>query len=37
VRKELSRSYAVLLPDSTPSDDLKTAAILRYRELMRMS
>ena len=37
VRKELSRSYAVLLPDSTPSDDLKTAAVLRYRELMRMS
>jgi two-component system response regulator DesR len=37
VRKELSRSYAVLLPDSKPSDDLKTAAILRYRELMRMS
>jgi two-component system response regulator DesR len=37
VRKELSRSYAVLLPDSKPSDDLKTAAVLRYRELMRMS
>lgn len=37
VRKELSRSYAVLLPDSKPSDDLKTAAILKYRELMRMT
>ena len=37
VRKELSRSYAVLLPDSTPSDDLKTAAVLKYMELMRMS
>jgi two-component system response regulator DesR len=37
VRKELSRSYAVLLPDSKPSDDLKTAAVLRYRELMRMT
>jgi DNA-binding NarL/FixJ family response regulator len=37
VRKELSRSYAVLLPDSKPSDDLKTAAVLKYRELMRMS
>ena len=36
VRKELSRSYAVLLPDSAPSDDLKTAAVLRYMELMRM-
>jgi len=37
VRKELSRSYGILLPDSKPSDDLKTAAVLRYRELMRMS
>lgn len=37
VRKELSRSYAVLLPESKPSDDLKTAAILKYRELMRMT
>lgn len=37
VRKELSRSYSVLLPDSTPSDDLKTAAVLKYVELMRMN
>jgi len=37
VRKELSRSYAVLLPESSPSDDLKTAAVLKYMELMRMS
>jgi DNA-binding NarL/FixJ family response regulator len=37
VRKELSRSYAVLLPESKPSDDLKTAAILKYRDLMRMT
>jgi len=37
VRKELSRSYAVLLPEAAPSDDLKTAAVLRYMELMRMS
>ena len=37
VRKELSRSYAVLLPESNPSDDLKTAAVLKYMELMRMS
>jgi len=37
VRKELSRSYAVLLPDAAPSDDLKTTAVLRYMELMRMN
>jgi len=37
VRKELSRSYAILLPDAAPSDDLKTAAVLRYMELMKMT
>ena len=37
VRKELSRSYSILLPDAAPSDDLKTTAVLRYMELMRMS
>jgi DNA-binding NarL/FixJ family response regulator len=37
VRKELSRSYAVLLPEAKPSDDQKTAAVLRYLELMRMA
>jgi len=37
VRKELSRSYAILLPDAEPSDDLKTAAVLRYMELMKIS
>jgi DNA-binding NarL/FixJ family response regulator len=37
VRKELSRSYAVLLPDAAPSDDLKTTAVLKYMELMRLS
>ena len=37
VRKELSRSYAILLPDAAPSDDLKTAAVLKYIELMRIS
>lgn len=37
VRKELSRSYAVLLPDAKPSDDLKTMAVLKYTELMRMT
>lgn len=37
VRKELSRAYAILLPDADQSSDLKTAAVLRYMELMRMS
>jgi len=37
VRKELSRAYAVLLPNAKESDDLKTAAVLKYMELMRMS
>ena len=37
VRKELSRSYSILLPDAAPSDDLKTTAVLRYMELMRMN
>jgi DNA-binding NarL/FixJ family response regulator len=37
VRKELSRAYAILLPNASASDDLKTAAVLRYMELMRIS
>ena len=37
VRKELSRAYAVLLPNANPGDDLKTAAVLKYMELMRIS
>ena len=37
VRKELSRAYAVLLPNANQGDDLKTAAVLKYMELMRMS
>ena len=37
VRKELSRAYAVLLPHATSGDDLKTAAVLKYMELMRLS
>lgn len=37
VRKELSRAYAVLLPNAVASDDLKTAAVLKYMELMRPS
>lgn len=37
VRKELSRAYAVLLPDADPSSDLKTAAVLKFIEMMRVS
>jgi two-component system response regulator DesR len=37
VRKELSRAYAVLLPNAVASDDLKTTAVLKYMELMRLS
>ena len=37
VRKELSRAYAVLLPDADQSSDLKTTAVLKFMELMRMS
>jgi DNA-binding NarL/FixJ family response regulator len=37
VRKELSRAYAVLLPNAKDSDDLKTAAVLKYMELMKIS
>ena len=37
VRKELSRAYSALLPDSSPNDDLKTRAVLKYLELMRAS
>ena len=37
VRKELSRAYAVLLPEANQSSDLKTAAVLKFMDLMRMS
>lgn len=37
VRKELSRAYAVLLPNASTRDDLKTSAVLKYLELMRTS
>jgi DNA-binding NarL/FixJ family response regulator len=37
VRKELSRAYAVLVPNATSSKNLKTAAVLKYMELMRLS
>lgn len=35
VRKELSRAYAVLLPEASESDDLKTRAILKYIQLVK--
>jgi two-component system, NarL family, response regulator DesR len=35
VRKELSRAYAVLLPEAGDSDDLKTLAILKYLQLVK--
>jgi DNA-binding NarL/FixJ family response regulator len=37
VRKELSRAYSVLVPNPKPGDDLKTAAVLQYMELTRLS
>lgn len=37
VRKELSRSYSILLPEVSASEDQKTAAVLKYLELMRMA
>jgi DNA-binding NarL/FixJ family response regulator len=37
VRKELSRSYSVLVPDAKTGDDVKTAAILKYIELTAMA
>jgi DNA-binding NarL/FixJ family response regulator len=37
VRKELSRAYGVLIPNPVDGYDLKTAAVLKYIELMRIS
>lgn len=37
VRKELSRAYGVLVPIPVAGDDLKTAAVLKYMELMKLS
>ena len=37
VRKELSRSYSILLPNADEATDLKTAAVLKYMELMRLT
>jgi len=35
VRKELSRAYALLIPDAGESDDLKTRAILKYLQIVK--
>jgi DNA-binding NarL/FixJ family response regulator len=37
VRKELSRAYGILIPNLVAGDDLKTAAVLKYIELMKIS
>jgi two-component system response regulator DesR len=37
VRKELSRAYGVLVKNPVAGDDLKTSAVLKYMELMRLS
>jgi DNA-binding NarL/FixJ family response regulator len=37
VRKELSRAYGVLVPNPAAGDDLKTSAVLKYMELMRLA
>ena len=36
VRKELSRAYAILLPNINASSDLKTAAVLKYLEIKKL-
>jgi DNA-binding NarL/FixJ family response regulator len=36
VRKELSRAYKILLPNVDQTADLRTAAVLRYLELLRL-
>jgi DNA-binding NarL/FixJ family response regulator len=36
VRKELSRAYSVLLPESQDGDDLKTLAVLKYLEIVKI-
>jgi two-component system response regulator DesR len=35
VRKELSRAYAVLVPDADQKTDLRTTAVLRYIEIFK--
>jgi len=37
VRRELSRSYAILVPDSDNSINLRTSAIIKYLEFMKVS
>lgn len=36
VRKELSRAYSILLPHVNSPTDLKTAAVIKFMELMRI-
>jgi len=35
VRKELSRAYSILLPETSDGDDLKTLAVLKYLEIAK--
>jgi DNA-binding NarL/FixJ family response regulator len=35
-RKELSRAYAILVPEAIPGGSLKAAAIAKYLQIMRM-
>ena len=37
VRRELSRAYAILVPDSDDSINLRTSAIIKYLEFMKLS
>ena len=37
VRRELSRAYAILIPDSDDSINLRTSAIIKYLEFMKLS
>jgi len=37
IRKELSRAYAILVPDSDNTKNLKTSAIIKYMEFMKVS
>ena len=35
VRKELSRAYSILLPETSDGDDLKTLAVLKYLDIVK--
>jgi DNA-binding NarL/FixJ family response regulator len=37
IRRELSRAYAILVPDSDDSINLRTSAIIKYLEFMKLS